>query len=217
MNLPCTGFQFRQFHVGHDQCAMKVGTDGVLLGAWANAPAAGRILDVGTGSGIIALMLAQRYPIAFVSAVEIDANAARQAAENVRRSPWPDRIRVFNESFAKFCQRPENGAGRFHGIICNPPFFQAGTRSRDLSRRRARHDDQLSIDELMIGAARVLDEAGAAFVNRVRMPGRGLSVPGGRLRTPLAAADPGSAPGKPVRESPIAGVRPNTWRPGPGG
>lgn len=84
--MPNPYFQFKQFVVFHDKCAMKVGTDGVLVGAWAQVDGAGRMLDIGTGSGLIALMLAQRNPDAFVTAVDIDEAAVEQARENVKSS-----------------------------------------------------------------------------------------------------------------------------------
>ena len=87
-------FQFKQFTIWHDKCAMKVGTDGVLLGAWAETENPQRILDIGTGTGLIALMLAQRNPLSQVTAIEIDEAAATQAEENIARSPWANRIKV---------------------------------------------------------------------------------------------------------------------------
>ena len=85
-----SGFTFKQFYVQHDKCAMKVGTDGILLGAWANVRGATQCLDIGTGTGLIALMLKQRKPIMAVTAVEIDNNAYVQAKDNIAHSPWPD-------------------------------------------------------------------------------------------------------------------------------
>ena len=90
--MPNPYFQFKQFVVFHDKCAMKVGTDGVLVGAWAQVDGARKVLDIGTGSGLIALMLAQRNPDAFVTAVDIDEAAVEQARENVARTPWSDRM-----------------------------------------------------------------------------------------------------------------------------
>ena len=97
--MPNPFFQFKQFTVWHDRCAMKVGTDGVLLGAWADAENASRILDVGTGTGLIALMLAQRKPLARITAVEIDEEASEQARINVAHSPWAERIDVVCRNF----------------------------------------------------------------------------------------------------------------------
>lgn len=100
------GFTFKQFFVAHDRCAMKVGTDGILLGAWAPVADVKRILDIGTGSGLLALMLAQRtddnVPI---DAVELDAGAAMQAQENVAHSPWPHRITVHTDDIQRWAPR----------------------------------------------------------------------------------------------------------------
>ncbi len=100
--MPNPYFRFKQFTVFHDQCAMKVGTDGVLIGAWADCSLSERILDVGTGSGLIALMLAQRNPQAEITAIEIDKVAAEQAKANVTHSPWADRIAVVCNDFRLF-------------------------------------------------------------------------------------------------------------------
>ena len=95
-------FQFKQFTVWHDLCAMKVGIDGVLLGAWADVHSCRQLLDVGTGSGLIALMLAQRAPQARIDAIDIEESAVRQARLNVSASPWNDRIRVWHRSLQDF-------------------------------------------------------------------------------------------------------------------
>ena len=112
-------FQFKQFTVWHDKCAMKVGTDGVLLGAWTSVQGAHSILDVGTGTGLVALMLAQRsLPNTNIVALEIDEAAARQAKENIVRSPWKKQIEVVQADFRKY-QSPE----KFDVIVSNPPYF----------------------------------------------------------------------------------------------
>ena len=95
-------FRFKQFTVWHDKCAMKVGTDGVLLGAWAETESLQKILDIGTGTGLIALMLAQRNPLSQITAIEIDKAAAIQAEANVARSPWTNRIQVICKDFSLF-------------------------------------------------------------------------------------------------------------------
>lgn len=129
-------FQFKQFMVSQDRCAMKVGTDGVLLGAWAHGGS--HILDIGTGTGIIALMMAQRFPKALVDAIEIDSEAAHQAVENVARSPFADRIKVVETSLQQF--KPDEP---YDVIVTNPPFFAHGLKSPDDSRRLARQTDSL--------------------------------------------------------------------------
>ena len=107
-------FQFKQFTICQDLCAMKVGTDGVLLGAWANGGK--RILDAGTGTGIIALMMAQRYPNAVVTAIDIDEGAVKQAQQNVVQSPFSQQITVLHNTL-------QEHQGEYDAIISNPPFF----------------------------------------------------------------------------------------------
>ena len=115
--MPNPYFQFKQFTVRHDKCAMKVGTDGVLLGAWAPVQDVKRILDVGAGSGLISLQLAQRNPEAVITSVEIDPAAAAQAQENIQSSPWSNRMEVVCCDFRKY--HPED---KFDLIVSNPPF-----------------------------------------------------------------------------------------------
>lgn len=149
-------FQFRQFTVFHDKCSMKVNTDGVLLGAWADADSISRALDVGTGSGLIALMIAQRSE-AVIDAVEIDPPAALQAIENSSRSPWSDRIHVHTGSFQEFAAR----CGKMYDlIVSNPPFFRNALKPRDKRRSKARHDLSLTHEELMKDAASLLTPQG---------------------------------------------------------
>lgn len=151
-------FTFKQFAVHQDRCAMKVGTDGVLLGAWARVEHCGRILDVGTGTGLVALMAAQRSS-AHVVAVDLDADAVAQAADNVASSPWGERIRVFG------CDvRVLDDVSRFDAILCNPPFFENSLKSPDVARTMARHTDTLSFDELARSAVRLLAPGGELSV-----------------------------------------------------
>lgn len=150
-------FQFKQFTVQHDRCAMKVGTDGVVLGAWAQG--GNRILDVGTGSGIVAMMMAQRYPLATVYAIDIDTEACLQASENFRVSPFAERIYVSNSSVQDF----ENEL-LFDSIVSNPPYFVDSLRNPDGQRAVARHTDTLSFDDLCKAAYRWLAEDGTFSV-----------------------------------------------------
>ena len=145
-----SSFLFKQFIVHHDRCAMKVGTDGVLLGAWAPVDQAHTALDVGTGTGLVALQLAQRNPHLRVTAVEIDAPAAAQAAENVAGSPWPDRIEVVCADFNDF--QPD---GRFDLIVSNPPYFVDALPCPDRQRNTARHAGGLNYDLLFRRSARL--------------------------------------------------------------
>lgn len=148
-------FKFKQFTVWHGQCAMKVGTDGVLLGAWAPVEGARRILDVGTGSGVIALQMAQRAPEARIVAVEIDPEAARQAAANVAASPWADRIEVVCTDFAQLTAEEP-----FDLIVSNPPYFVNSLQNPDAQRAKARHSDSLPYDLLLERAAELLAPSG---------------------------------------------------------
>ena len=135
-----TGFRFKQFQVNHDRCAMKVGTDGILLGAWADVAQAKQILDLGSGSGLIALMLAQRSCAeSRICAVEIDHVAAQQACENVLISPWKNKIQVYHQDIDSFCTQT---AQRFDLIVANPPYFEAGIACCDDERNTARYFTQ---------------------------------------------------------------------------
>ncbi|MCQ2193645.1 MAG: tRNA1(Val) (adenine(37)-N6)-methyltransferase [Paludibacteraceae bacterium] len=151
-----TYFQFKQFRVEQEKCAMKVGTDGVLLGAWADVASASRILDIGTGTGLISLMLAQRQPGAQITAIEIDEAATQQAQENFDLSPWTDRLTCLHISLQNFLK--EEGA-RFDAIVSNPPYFNNSLKNPDKQRSTARHTDTLSYAELM-QASSLLTERG---------------------------------------------------------
>lgn len=154
-----TSFEFKQFIVNHDKCAMKVGTDGVLLGAWAPTDNANRILDVGTGTGLIALQLAQRNPNAKITAIEIDPSAAAQADENVQRSPWSDRIEVICTDFQDY-----QSEVKFDLIVSNPPYFMDALKCPDEQRSMARHTGGLNYDLLFRRAAHLLCEQGTISI-----------------------------------------------------
>lgn len=152
-------FKFKQFTVFHDKCAMKVGTDGVLLGAWAPVDNIRRALDVGTGTGLIALLLAQRNPHLAITAVEIDAAAAEQAQENVLHSPWADRIEVVCLDFRNY--RVEN---KFDLIVSNPPYFVDALKCPDEQRCTARHAGNLNYDLLFRRSASLLEKQGVVSI-----------------------------------------------------
>lgn len=160
-------FTFKQFVVHQDRCAMKVGTDGTLLGAWAALDRPdGRILDIGTGTGLIALMMAQRYPQAHVTAIDIDAEAVCQATENVRQSPFAERIQVCQADVNDFLAN-KNGpeaTEAFDAIVCNPPYFNNALICPDSQRTQARHTLSLSYGQLMAAAHRLLHHEGAFSV-----------------------------------------------------
>ena len=149
-------FTFKQFVVRQDRCAMKVGTDGMLLGAWAEMDKPdGRVLDIGTGTGLMALMMAQRYPEARVTAVDIDEMAVSQAVENVKASPFADRIEVLQADVNTF-----ETEKKFDSIVCNPPFFNNALICPDNKRTQARHTTSLSYEQLMAAAYRLFHDEG---------------------------------------------------------
>ena len=148
-------FQFRQFTVWQDRCAMKVGTDGVLIGAWAKGGQ--RILDIGTGTGLVAMMMAQRYPAALVDAIDVDAAACGQAEENVGKAGLAGRIHVFHTSLQAHC-------GTYDAIVSNPPFFENSLKNPDDRRTMARHNDSLPVADIFRCAARMLSGGGCLSV-----------------------------------------------------
>lgn len=131
-------FHFKQFSIAHGRCAHKVGTDGVLLGAWAEAENPTSILDVGTGSGLIALMLAQRFPQAQVTGIEVHPPSAAQAQENAANSPFSSRAEIIEGDFLQHAF-----AQKFDLIVSNPPFFKGNTSTGKTERDRARHEEFL--------------------------------------------------------------------------
>lgn len=149
-------FQFKQFTINQDRCAMKVGTDGTLLGAWANAPKGPcRILDIGTGTGLVALMMAQRYPESQVVGIDIDRDATIQAKENVDASPYSERITIINEDATKIGDKEV-----FDAIVCNPPYFVDSLTCPESQRTLARHTVTLTYEQLMKTAYKLLNNNG---------------------------------------------------------
>ncbi len=155
--MPNPYFRFKQFTVYHDQCAMKVGTDGVLLGAWAGTGKKNHILDVGTGTGLIALMMAQRFPDSSIWALEMEEAALSQAGDNIANAPFADRITLVGSTFQQFACQTE---ARFDLIVSNPPFFSDALLPPDKSRAQARHSVTLTLDELLFYSRRCLAENG---------------------------------------------------------
>jgi len=148
-------FHFKQFSVKHDRCAHKVGTDGVLLGAWVDVSSANRILDIGTGSGVIALMMAQRTELlAHIDAIDISTEDCEQGKENIAASPWPKKISIKNVSLQKF--KSES----YDLIVSNPPFFIDSAKPPADERTRARHTESLPPDELLIHGRRLINPEG---------------------------------------------------------
>jgi tRNA1Val (adenine37-N6)-methyltransferase len=149
-------FRFKQFSIEHTGAAMKVGTDGVLVGCWAEVVSAKRLLDIGTGSGVIALMLAQRTDAdALIHAAEAEPEAADQAMRNIAASPWPDKVKVHSVRIQEF--RPDV---KFDHIISNPPFFVNSFLPPDKRRKEARHTASLSFKDLIDAVVDLLDADG---------------------------------------------------------
>lgn len=149
-------FQFKQFKIIQEKSAMKVGTDGVLLGFWANCRGAKTILDVGTGTGLIALMLAQRSS-AQITGIEIEKNASEEAVNNVQNSPWSNRVDIEQMAFQQYVNLCDE---KFDLIVSNPPFFENSLKSNNLNRSLARHSDSLPFSELIAGVKILLNKGG---------------------------------------------------------
>lgn len=154
-------FKFKEFSVLQDRCAMKIGTDGVLLGSWVTVDDnIQSILDIGTGTGVIALMLAQRSQAGIVDALEIDTDAYEQAVENFENSIWADRLFCYHASFQEFFAEIEE---QYDLIVSNPPFYEPSYQkdaSIDEARKKARFTDALPFDHLLYGASKLLSENG---------------------------------------------------------
>lgn len=151
-------FKFKQFTIAQDQCAMKVGTDGVLLGAWTtlnNNPKS--ILDIGTGTGVIALQMAQRSIAENIDAVEIDEKAFEQCSENFEASPWADRLFCYHASIQEFASEIDE---KYDLIVSNPPFYTENYKSKNSSRDLARFEDALPFHHLFVCVAHLLSENG---------------------------------------------------------
>jgi tRNA1Val (adenine37-N6)-methyltransferase len=151
-------FTFKQFSVEQDRCAMKIGTDGVLLGAWTplkNNPFS--ILDIGTGTGIIALMLSQRSHAEQIDALEIDEDAYEQAVDNFENSPWSDRLFCFHAGLDEFVEEPED---EYDLIVSNPPFYTEDYKTENEQRDLARFADAMPFEDLIEAASLLLSENG---------------------------------------------------------
>lgn len=151
-------FHFKKFKIKHEKSAMKIGIDSVILGAWTNIPSYGSILDVGTGCGILALMLAQRSNNnVMIDAIECDFESYKEAIFNFDNSPWKNRLRAihgFFQDYAKSCKL------KYKLIISNPPYFKNGTNPPSNVRKIARHENLLNIDEFFFYSSLLLDNKG---------------------------------------------------------
>ncbi len=162
--MSSNSFAFKQFTIHQEKCAMKVGTDAVLLGAWAKTYGVRRVLDIGTGTGVIALMLAQRCG-GQIDAIDIDEQTAEEAKENVRNSPWHNRVHVQNVSLQDFVRmHPGNLEDKYELIVSNPPYFNDALPSVEESRLRARHTVMLPFADLIHAATQLLSKDGKFYV-----------------------------------------------------
>ncbi len=154
-------FQFKKFMIHQENCGMKVSTDAMVLGALASHDKMDSILDVGTGTGVVALMLAQRFTSSEIHAVEIDKAAYDQASANIADSPWKSRITPYHHPFQDFANQ---SADFFDLIVSNPPYFPAHLQSKDQQRNLALHNDALPFDDLLKGVAKLLVPQGKFWV-----------------------------------------------------
>ncbi len=154
--MPNDFFEFKKFRIKQDKCAMRVSTDAVLLGAWTSTNGSKYILDIGTGTGVIALMMAQKSEARIV-AIDIDKESYEQALTNVQESNYADRISVIHCAFQDFVQEQSQ---KFNLIVTNPPYFIDSLKSNTGSRTIARHTDTLSFDDLISGVKKILHEKG---------------------------------------------------------
>ncbi|WP_179353060.1 tRNA1(Val) (adenine(37)-N6)-methyltransferase [Winogradskyella vidalii] len=151
-------FKFKQFSVNQDRCAMKIGTDGVLLGAWASvAHDPFSVLDIGSGTGVLSLMLAQRSHAETIEALEIDADAYEQCAENFENSPWADRLFCYHASLLEFVEEIDD---KYDLIICNPPFYSENYKTANDARDLARFNDAMPFEHLNYAAGNLLSNTG---------------------------------------------------------
>jgi len=154
-------FEFKKFSIKQDKCPMKVGTDGVLLGAWADVTDANKVLDIGTGTGLVAIMLGQRTKKAQIHAVEIDETSCEQAKENMQAVPWSNRLKAFPISIQEYARTAKD---RYDLIVSNPPFFTGGTFSDNQDRNSVRHTVKLPHGELLRAVRDLLKPEGSFCV-----------------------------------------------------
>lgn len=159
--MPNTFFKFKQYIINQDRCGMKVSTDAVVLGALAGRKSPRSILDVGMGTGVISLMLAQRFEMANIVGVEIDDDAFGQALENIQESKFAEKVTAVHSDFQTYS---ENLVQQFDMVISNPPYFPDHIKTKDAQRNKALHNDGLSFTELVTGVNKCLNESGEFWV-----------------------------------------------------
>lgn len=203
-------FQFKQFTIKQDRCAMKVGTDGVLLGAWTpldHHPFS--ILDIGTGTGLIALMLAQRCAAEQIDALEIDSDAFEQAVENFENSPWNDRLFCFHGSLDDFMEELQEE--EYDLIVSNPPFYAEIVSSGSENRDRARQNQSLPFEDLMEAAGILLSETGVlALIIPSKEEERVIDLARENKLYPFKITHVQGTPKSPVKRSLLAFSRENS-------
>ncbi len=161
MSKKISQFRFKQFSVSHHRSSMKVGVDGVMIGCWVDISKSHSILDVGTGCGLIALILAQRAPESTIDAIDIDIPSIEEARENISVSPWRDRIRAHLCSFANAGSLLTDIKRGYDLIVSNPPYFDSGVTETITPREKARHQGELSPLALLKGAKEILNPEGS--------------------------------------------------------
>ena len=153
-------FVFKKFSIHQHKCAHKVGTDAVLIGSWAEVSKANTILDIGTGTGIIALMMAQKSQ-AQIDAIDIEQGSFEQAEENASHSIWANRIKIYQKSLQDFAA---NSTKKYDVIITNPPYFVDSSKAPDEERSHARHTDTLTFADLIVGVKKILSDKGMFYI-----------------------------------------------------
>ncbi|MDE7350414.1 MAG: methyltransferase [Muribaculaceae bacterium] len=160
MSKKISKFRFKQFAVSHHRSSMKVGVDGVLIGCWSDTEGAKRILDVGTGCGLISLIIAQRNSEAIIDAIDIDESSIDEALENFKASPWKNRLRVELCSYSKASNLIKDSDLGYDLIVSNPPYFDSGVTETVTAREKARHQGELSPFALLKDAKDLLNDDG---------------------------------------------------------
>lgn len=151
-------FKFKKFTVNQDRCAMKIGTDGVLLGTWTSVKQNPyNVLDIGAGTGILCLIMAQRSNAQQIEAIEIEDNAFEQCSENFENSPWNERLFCYHASLLEFVEEVED---TFDLIICNPPFYSEDYKTEDKTRDLARFNDAMPFRHIIYAVAHLLAQDG---------------------------------------------------------
>ena len=158
--MPSDYFSFKKFSIHQESVAMPLTMDACILGAYAHFSNPSSICDIGSGTGILSLMMAQRYPEANIDAIEIDVPSSKQASSNVRNSPWVERIKVFNMDIHMFQQKYPN---KYDLIICNPPYYKEQLPANNPGSNLARHGTQLTVDQLIDLSNKLLKNSGILY------------------------------------------------------